>query len=99
MEAQLDADVNSVSTIFKRESRTAALGRAARLTDGSKSTPTGQGVTEAKLSYEFGDFSRGVLAKGRILRGGRAEDGDSYQFGDFSRGLLRHCARKKKKRT
>jgi hypothetical protein len=34
--------------------------------------------------YQFGDLTRGILAKGRMFRGGV----EGYQFGDFTRGLF-----------
>ena len=37
--------------------------------------------------YEFGDFSRGVLAAGKQSRGASMDDG--YKFGDITRGLVR----------
>lgn len=36
-------------------------------------------------SYRFGDLTSGVLAKGRLSRGG---DTEGYRFGDFTRGLF-----------
>jgi ribosomal protein L14 len=39
-----------------------------------------------KKPYQFGDFTRGVVARGK--RASRREEGSSYQFGDFTRGLF-----------
>lgn len=38
---------------------------------------------EEEGTYKFGDFTRGVVAKGRQARGG-----DTYRPGDFTRGLV-----------
>jgi len=88
MQTLLNNDVISVQTRFHNtlnESTTAALGRAARLEAGGMQE--GQGVTEAKIEYGFGDYGRGLLASGRLLRGGTVQD-DSYKFGDFTRGVV-----------
>ena len=37
--------------------------------------------------YKFGDVTRGVLAAGRVARGGDADRG-AYKFGDATRGVL-----------
>ncbi|KAG7355265.1 hypothetical protein IV203_004621 [Nitzschia inconspicua] len=42
---------------------------------------------QQQSGYKFGDFSRGVIARGREKDGRDRNDG--YKFGDFTRGLFR----------
>ena len=42
--------------------------------------------------YQFGDFTRGIFAKGAGKRSGDA--GDGYMFGDFLRGVFTSAADK-----
>ncbi|CAB9502052.1 expressed unknown protein [Seminavis robusta] len=51
--------------------------------DGQQPQAEGQGN---KKPYQFGDFTRGVLARGKQAR--HANSGGGYRFGDFTRGLM-----------
>ncbi|CAB9496737.1 expressed unknown protein [Seminavis robusta] len=42
---------------------------------------------QQKKGYRFGDFAKGVVAKGKEKSG--RSGGDAYKFGDFSRGLFK----------
>jgi hypothetical protein len=39
-----------------------------------------------KKTYQFGDFTRGVVARGKLAS--QRDEGSSYKFGDFTRGLF-----------
>lgn len=43
-------------------------------------------ATDAKKPYRLGDFSRGIVARGKESRSANREEG--YRFGDFTRGLF-----------
>uniref|UniRef100_A0A0G4HHD2 Uncharacterized protein n=1 Tax=Chromera velia CCMP2878 TaxID=1169474 RepID=A0A0G4HHD2_9ALVE len=71
---------------------TAELGGEARC-EASENQPAAQGVDGERRAevveqegYQFGDWTRGVIVKGREEKGGNAND--EYQFGDFSRGMV-----------
>ena len=65
----------------------ATTGGAAQLVKEARET-TGVGAqslgSDGNDGYRFGDWTRGVVARGAESRGGE----QSYRFGDFTRGLL-----------
>jgi len=42
--------------------------------------------SEGRSDYEFGDFTRGLVARGKKSRGANQQEG--YRFGDFTRGIF-----------
>jgi hypothetical protein len=67
------APVALAAEASKETSKTASIGACARGSNGNS-------------GYQFGDVTRGVLAKGRMSRGETATG--RYKFGDFARGIF-----------
>ena len=57
----------------------------ARNSESSKTTIS-QNIGDKRQPYRFGDFTRGVVARGKESRS--ADEKEGYRFGDFARGLF-----------